>query len=141
MKVCSKCGEQKSAEGFYPSSTKSGGLESWCKACKNSYHAEWEKTFPDKARKVYRTGFLRRTYGLTLENYTAMICAQSNQCAICGDVMTTPCIDHDHKTGKVRSLLCRGCNVGIGGLKEDVNILMRAVAYLEQHNQNKKTNQ
>ena len=41
-------------------------------------------------------------------------------------------IDHDHKTGKVRGLLCHGCNTAIGLMKDDVNILTKAIEYLKK---------
>jgi hypothetical protein len=66
--------------------------------------------------------------------------AQGGGCAICG---RTPDdapgrwsrlnIDHDHKTGKVRGVLCHGCNSGIGHLQDDPALLRRAAEYVEAH--------
>lgn len=79
----------------------------------------------------------RRRYGLTEADYQQLL-EQHPACAICGTPWgstqaTGPHVDHNHTTGKVRSLLCRGCNVGIGSLKESQAILRRAIAYLALH--------
>ena len=68
---------------------------------------------------------------------------QKPMCKICGktvhkapenskDKQNQAVIDHDHKTGKLRGLLCHQCNVGIGNFKDDVNILMNAILYLSR---------
>jgi hypothetical protein len=86
----------------------------------------------------------RRKYGLTPETFRAMIERQAGCCAICEDPILvagapgdgargSAQVDHDHDTGKVRGLLCRSCNVGIGNLGEDPERLMAAAAYLLAH--------
>jgi len=136
MKVCSRCGASKPPAGFCANPKKAGGLESWCKSCKNAYCKEWVRKFPEKDRLLQRRGHLKRAYGLSAESYESMICEQAGLCAICEGVMKSPCVDHNHQTGKVRALLCNSCNVMLGQAKDNPQILMRAVAYLEQHNQN-----
>jgi len=87
--------------------------------------------------KVLRAQNLGRRFRLTEEDYTNMLAAQSGKCAICGT--TEPgtagvfAIDHDHKTGQVRGLLCRSCNVGIGNLKDAPRLLRAAIQYLEEN--------
>jgi hypothetical protein len=82
---------------------------------------------------------LKRAYTLTLEAYEAMVVAQDGKCAICksdnGDTNHKKklFVDHDHQTGKVRALLCHRCNSGIGYMRDDVNLLRAAIAYLEEH--------
>ena len=74
---------------------------------------------------------------MTEADYDRMFNEQDGKCAICAT--STPgttgvfAIDHDHKTGVVRGLLCRSCNVGIGNLGDDSERLLRAVEYLDQH--------
>jgi hypothetical protein len=61
-----------------------------------------------------------------------MLKLQSGKCKLCFiDIKTKSYVDHNHKTGKIRGLLCNGCNAGIGMLKEDINVLNRAIEYLE----------
>lgn len=80
---------------------------------------------------------LRRQYGLTLEQYQAMLAAQDGVCWICGADPST-CryealvVDHDHKTGKVRGLLCNACNSGLGYFRDSISNLEAAMDYLER---------
>lgn len=78
-----------------------------------------------------------RTFGLTPESYQALLETQNGCCALCErhhtEFSRALAVDHCHATGKVRGLLCSGCNTGIGNLKDDVGILQSAVAYLMKH--------
>lgn len=72
-------------------------------------------------------------YGLTREQYEALADRQKNVCAICGNGTKGGRrldVDHDHATGRVRELLCNGCNQGLGMFKEDVVRLEAAIQYL-----------
>jgi hypothetical protein len=83
-----------------------------------------------------------RKYGLSLQQYNEMLSRQNDTCAIClqketyiPNGKTSPqslSIDHDHKTGKVRGLLCYACNLAIGLLKDNPDAANRAAAYLTQ---------
>lgn len=80
-------------------------------------------------------------YGLTVDEWQAMVDRQDNRCAICGSPPTPGTgpstqrlhIDHDHRTGKNRALLCNNCNRGLGWFKDDPEQLDRAAAYLRFH--------
>lgn len=88
-------------------------------------------------RKHRRAHHLNKKFGLTHEQYEAMAVAQNHRCALC-DCPDLPekrlAVDHDHRTGKVRALLCDRCNRGIGYLDEDPVKLRAAAEYLESHN-------
>ena len=77
---------------------------------------------------------LRTSFGITLEGYNKLFELQGGRCAICGkhqsEVSTTFHVDHDHETGRIRALLCSGCNIGIGQFKEDVEIIKKVMEYL-----------
>jgi hypothetical protein len=74
---------------------------------------------------------LMRKYGLTRENYEALLEEQSGRCGICGEPFAqSPHVDHDHRTGRVRGLLCRRCNRAIGFFDDDPELLERAAAWL-----------
>ncbi len=84
-------------------------------------------------------------YGLSEEQYNQMLADQANRCAICQQPppealasgrrqgLNSLHIDHCHRTGRVRQLLCHHCNKGIGHMKDDVNRLLAAVSYLLRH--------
>jgi hypothetical protein len=82
---------------------------------------------------AYRRLSRLRKYGLTNDQYNEMVATQNNQCAICQKQMELPNIDHNHKTGKNRELLCRHCNTLLGMCFENAEILQRAMAYLKKH--------
>src|SRR5262245_60306071 len=75
---------------------------------------------------------LRSNYGLSIEDYNALLARQGGACAICRKQPEQRlCVDHCHVTRKVRRLLCRRCNLGIGYFGDDPRLLRRAVTYLE----------
>lgn len=82
-------------------------------------------------------GHLKKTYGIGTREYNAILAAQGGVCAICGrrPGKRRLAVDHDHQTGEKRGLLCAsgdfGCNKGLGYFNDDVELLRRAVAYLE----------
>lgn len=76
---------------------------------------------------------LKARYDLTPEQLQKMEADQKGLCAICGCKPTKLVIDHDHKTGKVRALLCKLCNVLLGAAKELESTLKAAADYLEKH--------
>lgn len=92
---------------------------------------------PDK----YRDQDLQRSYGITLETYNKMLEAQGGVCKICGKPETAYekktgkvralAVDHCHTKGHVRSLLCTGCNQGLGNFKDSIELLEKAVEYLK----------
>ena len=129
------------------------------KAYHKAYSAKWNKENKDKIaihRKKYRSSKPRehlalierrstlRQYSLTLESYNAMLEAQNHQCAICGlhanehtkgGKIESLAVDHCHKTKKIRALLCRKCNLGLGYFKDNTDFLKKAVQYLIDHQQ------
>ncbi len=85
---------------------------------------------PEKCREY----LLKSKWGLSLEDYDNMLQKQNGVCAICFEKCRSGrrlAIDHCHKTGKIRGLLCGECNNGIGKLKDDPDLLRRAIKYLE----------
>lgn len=80
---------------------------------------------------------IRRTYGITLEEYYELIDFQGGGCAICGKALEKNgrrlSIDHDHQTGRVRGVLCSPCNQGLGQFKDNVESLEMAIEYLKSN--------
>ena len=73
---------------------------------------------------------LQHKYGITLVDYNIMLESQGGVCKICRLAAKQLCVDHCHTTGKVRGLLCHGCNRGIGLLKESKQNFLAAIEYL-----------
>jgi len=115
----------------------------WRKANPEQYRAintkrfrNWRRKHPVEAKRRQKNLNLKRMYGISLEKYQAIINSQNNQCKLCGinfDTLSPKFIhvDHDHISGKVRSILCHHCNTGLGAFKEDVALLEDAIKYLE----------
>lgn len=97
----------------------------------NKQAVRWRKTNPDKFKVIKRKAVLKANYGMTPEKFDSMASSQGFACAICRIVPThTLHVDHDHKTGRVRGLLCRTCNTGLGLLKDNAEFLSNAIKYL-----------
>lgn len=78
----------------------------------------------------------KRRYGIEPEDYDKLLNEQKNACAICNTSDwkgNGPHIDHDHKTGKTRGLLCHSCNTALGSFKDNIEILMSAIDYIKKH--------
>ena len=101
---------------WYTNSSSRDGYASYCKAC---------------LKRRGRRSHIKRNYGITLEELAAKIESQNGLCVICR-TRSAVHVDHDHETGKVRGVLCFECNNALGLFKEDVDVLERAMRYLEE---------
>lgn len=139
-KVCTKCDERKPYDMFSKTSRATDGRLSRCKACCTASLREYRSAHPEKYYTTSRIDHLKRQYDMSMKDYDVMLSKQGGVCAICGkkeeDNATGSShkvlyIDHDHKTGKVRGLLCNHCNRGLGFLQDDSSILRSAIEYIE----------
>ena len=100
------------------------------------YMREWRKNNKDRNAENARRDNMRR-YGFWLEkeDYDAKVRMQDGECMICGGDNNGKTLhtDHDHKTGNVRDLLCKGCNKALGMMNDDPDRLRAAADYLEDH--------
>lgn len=93
----------------------------------------WYAANTEKAKLAALRVRLRNAYGLNFAAYEILLKKQKGKCAICGaKPKKRLCVDHCHRTKKVRGLLCRNCNAGIGLLKDDPKLLLKAVKYLQR---------
>lgn len=111
---------------------KTGNLPTVCDPCFTERHRMRQRA--DRRRKG-----LWESYKMTVADYQKLYDEQNGICAICGGVQVgrgakknTLSVDHDHTTGAIRGLLCSNCNTGIGNLKDSVDILKKAIQYLEE---------
>ena len=152
MKTCTKCKETKLLDSFNKCSSRKDGLQTSCRECsnenskiwfvncpsrkeRNEKTKQWQKDNPEKVSDLYRSWLIKTRYGLTQEQYDTVLKSQNGLCAICGtddpgSNRKNWCVDHDHKTGRIRGLLCNNCNRGIGLLKEDLFVFESAMVYL-----------
>ncbi|WP_217254765.1 endonuclease VII domain-containing protein [Streptomyces sp. AC602_WCS936] len=114
-KHCLGCDEVKPWSEWHRNATASDGVSTRCKAC---------RAVAGRARH------LQRRYGLTEAERDAMVGSQKGLCVIC---LKAPAVhvDHCHKTGRVRGVLCFNCNSGLGLLRDDPDVMNRAADYLE----------
>jgi coenzyme F420-reducing hydrogenase gamma subunit len=125
LKTCALCEETKNLTEFSKNTRYKDGLYKHCKKC----HYE-----------VYgRSSHYRRTYGITQEDYNILLSNQGYKCFGCGSAGSNEKIgrlfvDHCHTTGKVRGLLCQGCNFAIGAVKDNTETLKNLIQYLEKNN-------
>lgn len=102
---------------------------------------QWQKDNSERANETRRRSRKVRLYGITQEHYDAMFAKQKGLCAICNQPQSgisrngSPIplvIDHDHKTGQLRALLCTTCNLALGALKDDPQLAVAAAKYLRR---------
>jgi hypothetical protein len=129
--TCTKCKVEKPLDEFYTAARKSNGRQSACKRCLLDQMAARYVLTP--ARKRYNADYHRRAkYGLEPEEFEEMLASQEGLCKLCSEPLDTrPVVDHCHATGEVRGLLHTQCNTILGMAKDDPNILLRAIDYLE----------
>jgi hypothetical protein len=138
-KICTKCNQEKTISCFSPGKNYADGYKTGCKECNNTWTRNWYDNNQEEIKQKYsyeknKNQKLKRIFGISYDEYLNMLAAQNNCCAICGT--DTPgarafAVDHCHDTGKIRGLLCSKCNTGIGNLKDDIDLLKRAIQYLE----------
>lgn len=151
MLKCTSCQELKSSSDFY---LKQGRIRFPCKKCINRSSLEWKRRNSEKCRTDRHRHYLRHKekeigsaltyhyrskYGLTPEKHKQMFVDQKYKCAVCGvpdsSLTRQLHVDHNHKTGRVRGLLCHICNTVVVRTVENFNSLIPlAVKYLEDYN-------
>jgi hypothetical protein len=136
MKTCRGCGESRPLADFGADRRNKDGLMAVCRPCQNARSLASKRRIPrDQLAERERRTQLKMRYGTTPEEYEAMERAQDGVCAICyrpnpGRRMA---VDHDHRTGRVRGLLCDPCNLGIGKLGDNSDRLRAAAMYLDRY--------
>lgn len=156
QKQCKECDTVKPVEEFGNDRSRKDGLQFYCKECNRKWTKENSKLVSSYARQTYarhkdkilkkasaynarpetkyrkRNNRLQKEYGITQEGYEFLLSNQNNRCAICETISEKPLVvDHNHKTGAVRKLLCNSCNVGIGLFKDSTYLLSKAAAYVK----------
>lgn len=135
FKVCCDCYETKPVEDFTNDRRAKDGKLHHCRQCLHARTKAWRLNNPERVGYLNRRSALGRKYGITPSQYEEMRAAQDYRCSICSEPETEQrlVIDHCHATGRVRALLCSNCNRALGAMKDDIDILKKAIAYLNRH--------
>lgn len=123
-RTCGFCGKP-----IDPAKRRRGPVSYCSRVCK-----DWARVASGQAAIASKRSYFKTRYRLTVEEVEQLA---NNGCAICGTTVwvgrhARPHIDHDHKTGRVRGLLCTNCNSGLGQFKDDPAILRAAIRYLNR---------
>ena len=102
----------------------------------NAYNKRWKKKNPKKVKKSKRKVYLKSKYNITLKQYKKLLKMQNYKCAIkkCKNKYSVGYnlkVDHDHKTNKIRGLLCNNCNLRLGHFQDNYKLLQSACEYLK----------
>ena len=157
---CNWCDRDKPETDFHRDRTRVNrfGRSNYCSACQTDRKREkrkdpkyaarerarskkWRETNPKRAARSIRCATLRKKYGISADEYDQLLAEQGGVCKICGadnPQIKVPgkrtknlYVDHDHKSGKIRGLLCQPCNTVLGRMNDDPILLRRAAKYLE----------
>ena len=141
---CRECEQIKPFEDFPLSPTSKHRRRRQCKQCiRERERANWANTShrPSRAYDYKRAERFKRKYGITVDEYDAMLVEQNGVCCICkcdgrawyrANDRYPLVVDHDHGTRKVRGLLCHHCNTMLGAARDDIDCLLAAVAYIQK---------
>lgn len=163
QRICTKCNKERILKQFGSHSKGKYGRQPSCRKCayetnrkfctehpeiKYEWDRKYKTTHPDN-RKRYARDWARRNkmitkerrlelkYGLSTSEYLKMMANQSNVCAICkhppSEKEKILHVDHDHRTNKVRGLLCGSCNRALGLFDDSMTVVMDAYQYLQKH--------
>lgn len=124
LKWCPDCEQIKPMDAF-PRTTNASGRHSYCKPCHNSRGKETVQRLYGGSREYH----LRRRYGIGEKEFQELLAEQGGVCAVCG-AEDPQHLDHDHRTGWVRGILCFNCNGGLGQFRDSPTRLARAITYL-----------
>lgn len=162
-KQCRVCGQWKPLDGFYRMAGMRDGHRNECKSCnladkRRRYQADpakyigmvarWQRANPDRVRdtrrkrnahperkRKQRDAYYRRTFGISADDFDALLREQGGGCAICACVPERAAsfhLDHDHLSGTIRGILCLSCNQGVGKFRDDAALLERAAEYVRR---------
>lgn len=158
-KVCASCNKKKNITDFNKRGIGSKGQQLYRSYCKECHYLDRLGRLSKEERDLYKKSkkekslerrklskysrdykmkqkntILKTKYGIDYDDYQKLLKSQNGVCYICGCTSDKAlCVDHDHRTGKVRKLLCDRCNKTIGLVREDQTILENMKNYIEEH--------
>jgi hypothetical protein len=133
-KNCVNCNNTFVAKGKKKACSKKCNFSYWYKNNKRR-KLDTDKMWRDKNPNKVHGIKLRQYYKIEFEDYDRLNKEQGGICKICNQTCSSGrklSVDHCHKTGKIRGLLCTRCNKGLGSFKDNINLLNSAIIYLEK---------
>ena len=136
LKVCSNCKVPKKLDEFYNRYDGEFGEDHHCKLCNSKRGKKLYKRSSSLRDKIFFKS-IKRNYGLSKQQYIAKLKTQNNKCSICQKdllVRKDTQVDHCHKSGKVRDIICNKCNSIVGFFESTPNnVIEKIVWYIEYH--------
>lgn len=139
MKSCRVCGTLKPVSAYNKKASSKDGFRTDCRDCQKEYHRKRYAANPERHKEIVRKNqriYTAKQHGMGAEDLAALYDSENHSCAICGisevDYGKYLAIDHCHTSGKVRGLLCTGCNTGLGNFKDNPEFLAKAITYLKE---------
>lgn len=134
-KFCKECKVEKPLlEYYYSKKGKHNKLypDSICKSCKAIKNKKWFKENKKKAQAFSLKSKLKNRYNMTVEQYHTLLINQDGRCKICSkrQARRSLAVDHCHSTNVVRGLLCDKCNMALGLIHDNLDILDGMKQYL-----------
>lgn len=138
MKKCYTCSEEKSLKEFNKRSQSKDGYAGSCRNCtKDRQRRYYKKTSGYSSRNYH----CKTKYGMSLEDRNTIIENQKDTCPICNSKYTytssiskhSPCIDHCHESGSIRGIICSSCNLVLGKVSDDIEVLENMINYLRDN--------
>lgn len=148
-KICHDCKKELEISEFNKHPNCKYGVGHKCRQCEKAYHKNyreknckkhraaaiaWYRANTERAKMTKADNNLHARYKISRKELKRLISVQNGLCAICGmecDTHSRLSVDHCHITGRIRGLLCRRCNSGLGFFKDSVDRLQAAVKYLQ----------
>jgi len=149
MKTCSKCKVEKDSGSFYPDKRRTDGLNSNCRTCQRVASRKWRQGNPDKTsvwkrkweksangKASRRDSQFRRRYGISAEQFDAMVSLNDGRCEVCKEKGARLVVDHCHSVScgpaSIRGMLCDRCNLMVGMSGDSPSLLIAAAEYLSK---------
>ena len=138
-KRCGRCRKRKDHSEFYRNRSTKDGYQGYCKTCIKKWSNKWQKADPIRWRLYQWKRSIKKNYGLTPEKFDEILKSQNGKCAICRTKKPSTRmfhnrvfqVDHDHRTGMVRGLLCSSCNSVLAYARDNIEVLKSAIKYLD----------
>lgn len=125
-RYCPDCETIRPFADFPRNRSGKGGFGGYCKPCHNERGVKAKQRLYGGTREYH----LRHRYGIGQREVDELLAEQGGVCAICG-ADNPEHVDHDHRTGHIRGLLCFNCNGGLGQFRDNVDYLTSAITYLK----------